>query len=216
YSVYIGTDLIYGHDPRTTGQTLFSLFPPEEISVNESGTLKAADAAKTGLGKTQDFPLLPEVGAGFFIFEDVPTDNWFDPPLASGFEYRMTGDSFFTDILELPTGLDADGLFSVSVAGNLLGNFREGQGVSFLDLIGAPVSEFTLAGIDPLVDSEQRDAFPLRLAFDTPTASFSMTPILADDVDPTPIPEKSSILSIALLALGLSSLARKQKVESTC
>lgn len=39
YDVYIGSQLIYGHDPTVTGDGVGSLFPPMEYSVNTNGVV---------------------------------------------------------------------------------------------------------------------------------------------------------------------------------
>lgn len=213
YSVYIGETLVYSHDPIKEGQSPLSLFPPKEFEVDESGTLMVSDVLRTGLGSAQQFPLLPQVAAGLFTFTDVPSGNWFDPPLASGFEYQMTGESFFTEILEFPVGVDGDGFFAISVDNILLGEFGIGESVNFVDLLGGPVSSFTLSGIDPAVDSTFGDAFPLRLAFDTPTASFTMSPIIADDSSAS-VPEPASAVAILSLGFGFF-VVRRRKVKAS-
>ena len=55
----------------------------------------------------------------------------------------------------------------------------------------SPVDFFTVSGISPLVDGGNPTAFPTFLAFDRPTASFTMTPI----------PEPASLL-LLLMAMG--------------
>ncbi|MFO1050588.1 MAG: hypothetical protein U1F36_00070 [Planctomycetota bacterium] len=126
-------------------------------------------------GRSQALPLLPDNGRGF---TRGPSGNWFDPPLALGFEFQQSGTSLFTDILSLPVGIDADGFFEVQVGSQSLGRFAEGTRVDFRHLlVGNGVPSFRIFGIDPAVDSTDVRAFPVQLAFDTPTADFTMTPL---------------------------------------
>ena len=226
YSVYIGEQQIYGYNPATRGGDPFDLFGPgKEVQVDESGMLSIIRAASGGVGATQDFPILPQVEAGRFTFSNVPSGDWFDPPFADGFEYVMTGDSFFTDILDFPDGIDADNQFTVSVGDVDLGNYGPGQRLNFGEVFGSPVPQFTLTGIDPSVDTALGDAFPLRLAFDTPRADFDMIPIIATvqpdpepdtepGSDPISVPEPSLILSLMMIGT-LGGLVRQRQVASS-
>jgi hypothetical protein len=113
-----------------------------------------------------------------FQFCNGRTGRWFDPPLAIGYDFQQTGSSLFTDILALPVGIDGDGLFEVQVGNQSLGQFAQGTGVSFVQLLGNGVPSFRIVGIDPAKDSTDVEAFPVKLAFNTPTADFTMTPVL--------------------------------------
>jgi hypothetical protein len=97
------------------------------------------------IGWTQNNPVMPEVTEpGRWVFVDVPTGRWFDPPTAYGFRYEMTGDRLFTQVLDFPTGIDDDNLFTITVEDQNLGEFSPGENVSFLDLLGTGVSAFTI------------------------------------------------------------------------
>lgn len=124
-------------------------------------------------GDTQQFPVIPEVG---YQFANAPTAQWFDPPLALGYEFQQTGASLFNGILTLPIGIDGDGLFEVQVGNQSLGQFAEGAGVDFVQLLGGGVPSFRIIGIDPAIDAVD-GCFPVKLAFDTPSADFTMTPV---------------------------------------
>lgn len=157
-------------------------------------------------GLTQETPWLPEDRIDdSWLFEEVPTGRWFDPPMAAGFHYVMTEPgSLFTDLLDFPDGIDSDNLFTVKVGDRVLGEFGPGQRVDFADIFGAGVPEFTLLGIAPLVDATDPMAFPLKMGFNTPRASFRMTPIIAEG-----IPEPGMVVGITLF--GLSSLCVKKR-----
>ncbi|NEO25397.1 MAG: hypothetical protein F6K03_00490 [Kamptonema sp. SIO4C4] len=158
------------------------------------------------IGVSPTVAVLPsQIITGVFVFTLVPSGNWFDPPMADSFEYEMiaseqpvglsgrvfpgmTGteeveNSLFTEISGLPTGIDADDRFTVSVEGVVLGEFSAADTVNFADYAeelgdllvdGEGVKKFTISDIDPSVDSENPLAFPVKLEFNTPTASFEM------------------------------------------
>ena len=72
YSVYIGEELIYGHDPIAENQTAFSLFPPAEFSVNESGVID--------LSSELDVIFLQDL-SGSFRDDDLPVLKSLASPL---------------------------------------------------------------------------------------------------------------------------------------
>ena len=173
-----------------------------------------SEAGGTIEGSSQENPILPDsiTQIGAFIFNNVFSGAWVDPPTAYGFEYSMISPgSLFTQILDFPIGLDADNLFTVSVGETNLGAFAPGSSVDFVSLLGAGVPQFTITGIDPLVDPSNPTAFPLQLAFNTPTASFQMQALQSPTS--TSVPEPSSIFGIfALSSFGVGSrLLRKQQ-----
>jgi len=151
------------------------------------------------IGWTQTNPVMPDVTEpGRWIFTDVPNRRWFDPPTAYGFRYTMTGDRLFTHVLDFPTGIDDDNLFTITVEDQILGEFSPGQNVSFLDLLGRGVNAFSITDINPLVDPEDPSAFPLKLAFDGESASFEMIALTKESQD---IPEGSTPLSLMIFSL---------------
>ena len=129
-------------------------------------------------GGAQENPALPDSGdAGGWAFDGAESGTWFDPPVVPGYRYTMTSASLFEAILDFPTGFDAP--FTVTVGDTPLGEFSPGDVVSL-----GGVSEFTITGIQPMVDAEDAAAFPIKLAFDTPTADFVMAPLEAADIGP--------------------------------
>lgn len=146
----------------------------------------------------QDVPSLPSLLGpnGEFIFDDAVSGLWFDPPFVPGFRYTMLGDSLFTQILDFPVDFASD--FEVVVDGVSLGSFGPGESVDFVALMGDGVNEFTVQGIEPLVDAADATAFPLQLAFNTATADFMMAAV----------PEPTCGLLMTLGGLGIL-LARR-------
>ncbi len=156
-------------------------------------------------GSNQFRPIFPGfVFIGIFVFNNVPSGRWVDPPSADGFEYEMTSrdvpvgvasrvfpgmtgvgqadDAVFTRISGFPTGVDADDTFVVSVEGTVLGEFSPGDTLRFSDyaqalgdrLVDGGVRKFTISEINPSVNARNPVAFPLQLEFNTDTASFEM------------------------------------------
>ena len=160
-------------------------------------------------GSSQENPILPErfelIGGHQFVFNNVPRGFWYDPPAAFGFEYTMLSDSLFTQILDFPVGIDTDDLFTVTVGDNVLGEFGPGQSVDFVSLLGGGVSSFTVTGIDPLVDGSDPTAFPIRLDFNTETASFEMRALTAST------PEPSVLIGLGTLALTTGALLKRKR-----
>lgn len=169
-----------------------------------AGSLEAAIVQDNPVIPSESLPiaslppeLLPPPGSGTvvqgaYVFNNVPSGRWFDPPFVDSFIYTMTtAGSLFTKIDDFPTGF---GNVNVSVGGTLLGSYGPGQSVSF----GSGVSSFMISGIHPLVDAASATAFPLQLEFSTPTADFAMLAV-------TSVPEPGSVVvwSIAAGILGI-------------
>ncbi len=148
------------------------------------------------LGATQENPVLPTLAHGNIMhFTNVASGMWFDPPAVSSFVYTAELGTLFAEIMDFPTGFSDS--FTVSVAGTLVGEFGPGESVDFVSLFGDGISEFTISGINPLVDAEDPLAFPLQIAFTTPTGSFTMTAVVPEPA--------SALLLLALLGLGTMS-----------
>lgn len=146
-----------------------------DFQVTQATTVTLTTSMSCGLeGGQQSFPVTPQVGNQFL---NGASGAWFDPPLALGYDFQQTGASLFTDILTLPVGIDGDGLFEVQVGAQSLGQFAEGSRVDFVQLLGNGVPSFRIVGIDPAIDAVD-GCFPVKLAFNTPTADFTMTPVL--------------------------------------
>ena len=162
--------------------------------------------ASFAAGATQDTPRMPDritappiidtpdawdptrPGAAFLAPQ---TGTWFDPEVASGYDFRTSGGLLFTTIMGLPTGFD--GKFEVWVGDEFIGLFGAPDAVDFVARLGHGVAGFQIRGIVPGTDPGDPTAFPIQLAF-TGDGDFVMTPIGI-----TAVPEPSSL---GMLAAG--------------
>ena len=128
-------------------------------------------------GESPDNPVLPGgiIGPGKYVFTSQSgTGMWFDPPFVDKYFYQTDGNSNFTSVglPPLTTVPDGDGLYEVVSA---LGTVTVSAGGTHN--FSSPVGEFTVRGINPLVDGGDPLAFPTFLTFDQQTVSFTMTAI---------------------------------------
>jgi|APTNR8051073442_1049403.scaffolds.fasta_scaffold15534_2 hypothetical protein len=116
--------------------------------------------------------------------------KWFDPPMVEEYSYRTLDGSYFSAV-ELPVGLDTeDGQFTLWFDGKSE-VVDEGVFFSFVDHHaggGNLVNTFRITGIEPTVDAEDPQAFPVRLAFwdgsePLSSASFAIRPAVRYQVD---------------------------------
>jgi hypothetical protein len=157
------------------------------------------------IADSQFNPLLPDSTLdGVFRFIDVIGGKWYDPPSAYGFRYEMTGNSLFTSILNFPVGFENP--FTVSVGDTNLGEFLPGDSIDFVSLLGGGVSEFTITGLN--VDPTNPTAFPIKLDFDTDTASFDMHALIEEDSQN--VPEPVSVFSLLTFGSGVVLLRRRK------
>ena len=161
----------------------------------------AVSGELVGPGQGQSNPILPTstMPNGTFVFAGVGSGLWYDPKTAFGYQYQMTSNSLFTEILELPTGFAST--VEISAPGcDIPGPFGPGDRISFKTLCGGGVSLFDITGINPLVDPTDPSAFPIKIGFNTITADFTAMPLTE------PTSDVAEPASLVLLALGLAGL----------
>lgn len=150
-------------------------------------------------GATQQNPVLPSStnANGQFVFNNIPSGTWADPPNTYGFDYVGTSGTLFTQI-GLPTGfVDPFDVFIGSTFSTLLGTFTGGSMVDFVTLGGAAQGQFRITGINPRFDSTLDPAgFPVQVFFSTATGSFTMLPL-------TDVPEPRTV---GLLLIGVCAI----------
>lgn len=148
------------------------------------------------VGSWQDRPILASNNSGSELeFTGVPTGRWVDTPLGTAFLVTATNGTLFSQIVE--AGFNSD--FSVSVAGIELGQFTAGQSVGFGSFPGGGVSEFLISGTSPQLDPYEPLGFPLKLAFTTPTGSFTMSAV----------PEPATIATLVCTMIAFSAFRRR-------
>jgi hypothetical protein len=151
------------------------------------------------MGTWQDRAISPTYSSnGRFEFTNVASGQWFDPPFVSSLRYTATNGTFFSAIQEFPTGFES---LTLSVDGNVLGQFAAGQNFNFQGFPLGGVSEFVISGINPLVDLEDPLGLPLKLAFTTPTGSFFMA---------AAVPEPGTCVLLFVAMFAPNSTRRRQ------
>ena len=98
--------------------------------------------------------------------------------------------------------------FTVEANGQNLGSYSPGQIVDFTQFSTGGVSNFRVTGINPLVDPANPTVFPLKLAFNTPTANFTMqglTPAI------TAVPEPGTLALLAMAAGPVAGVAVRRR-----
>jgi len=159
------------------------------------------------IGTTPENPFLPILNdpsnPNGFSFLGVPVIGgeffFFDPDVAVGYDYAVTGDALFASVL-IPTALpNGDSNFILELPG--FGNFPLISGTPF-DLLAVNYlgfSNFRISDIDTMemLDPTNPLAFVTGLNFTSSgTVNVTQNPIVVN------IPEPSSLLSFGLLGLG--------------
>ena len=170
-------------------------------------------------GTTPDNPVLPipDPNSRTFIFPPIPVVPnqlvFFDPDIAVGYEYAVTGGPLFASVLipgALPRG---DSNFLLELPG--FGNFPLVAGTPFnlLNIDPDGFDQFQITGIDQneLLDPTNPVAFVTGLEFTAPgTVNVTQTPIIQSIPNVVGTPEPSSVVGLVILGGGLV-LARRWK-----
>lgn len=145
-----------------------------------------------GSGLSQSTAIGPTSSAnGVYVFNNIPSGAWVDPPSAKGFTYLVaTPGGLFTKIDSLPTGFAST--MVISVDGYNLGPFAPGDSLDLSSFPGGGATEFTITGINPLGTSTD---FPLQMEFNQSNVDFLMSAV--------PVPEPAMLALFALGGLGL-------------
>ncbi len=179
YCVWLGTNSLCNTGANNSPTNpLFPTNPGGGSSSSSSSSGGSSSSSSGGGGSLEPW-----------VFTQVPSGRWTDPPFVNGFAYTGTGGTLF-DKITLPTGYGAS--FNVYLAGNnLFGTFSAGDVVDFL---AGGVSYFEIRGIAPAVDAASPTAFPLQVFFEGGgNGDFTQLGLEAADV-----PEPATWVMIAL------------------
>lgn len=133
---------------------------------------------------------------------------WYDPELASGYDFETSGGSGFAAITGLPRGFQQP--FDILVNGAVVAHVAGGGTYSFTQALGHSVSKFGIRNIVPGVDPNSPTAFPIGLTFDSASPTFTMT---ATDISAVPEAQSSWNFLLGTAALG-GVLARRRTVRA--
>jgi hypothetical protein len=189
---------------RGNYELFVDVYDPQESPDFSVATSGGGGFGKEMRGLTQQNPILPNsIQNGWQVFNKVPGCRWFDPPTTYGFEFQSLEDTLFTEILDFPAGDDQE--FTVAVGDSILGNFSPGDKLDFVSLLGYPVDNFRITGIDSLFGETAETAFPIQLAFQEREGSFKMRQI-SKPIDAEPVPEPGSILAAKGMVLWFAAM----------
>jgi hypothetical protein len=162
------------------------------------------------VGSTPEDPVLPDrtsTDPPFFEFLNPVPGLWYDPPLAEGYTYELTGGATFTEVIAPPASFGYGSLDVFIPGTGVVGTAL--PGVSF-DLDPYDSAVFSLLGVDPpYVDVADPTAFPTFLDWTGPATSLTMTPIL---VRPS-LPEPATFALLALAGAAVAGRHLRRKPE---
>jgi hypothetical protein len=189
---------------RGNYELFVDVYEPQDSPDFSVATSGGGGFGKEKRGLTQQNPILPNsIQNGWQVFNKVPGCRWFDPPTTYGFEFQSLENTLFTEILDFPAGDDQE--FTVAVGDSILGNFSPGDKLDFVSLLGYPVDNFRITGIDSLFGETAETAFPIQLAFQEREGSFKMRQI-SQPIDAEAVPEPGSILATKGMVLWFAAM----------
>ena len=189
---------------RGNYELFVDVYDPQDSPDFSVATSGGGGFGKEKRGLTQQNPILPNsIQNGWQVFNKVPGCRWYDPPTTHGFEFQSLEDTLFTEILDFPAGDDQE--FTVSVGDSILGNFSPGDKLDFVSLLGYPVDNFRITGIDSLFGPTAETAFPIQLAFQEREGSFKMRQI-SKPIDAEAVPEPGTILATKGMLLWFAAM----------
>jgi hypothetical protein len=197
-------------------QSLFALDAGFDGASSFQGFFSTTEGSFTTgsiMGTTPENPFVPTPNPdnpdGGFIFPEVPVTGggffFFDPDVAVGYDYSVTGGPLFASVL-IPSALpNGDSNFILELPG--FGNFPLISGTPFdlLTLNPLGFNNFSITGIDTseMLDPTNPLAFVTGLSFtNNGTVNVTQTPIIENIPDPVSTPEPSALLGLGLLGFG--------------
>lgn len=167
-------------------------------------------------GSSRLVPISAQQVGDALMFDNAQSGFWFATPSnlsGNSFELEMTGDAKLNQINNFLAGLTDGTLFTVSVGDSILGQYKSGDNVDFVQLLGSGVSKFKVTSNKTLTASEL-NALSSQFIFDKNSASFKMTPSSSTQPSPRPRPVPEPTSALALLIFGGAWMLKRRTSSS--
>ncbi|MFB2891362.1 PEP-CTERM sorting domain-containing protein [Aerosakkonemataceae cyanobacterium BLCC-F50] len=171
-------------------------------------------------GSSRLVPISAQQVGDALMFDNAQSGFWFATPSnlsGNSFELEMAGDAKFNAVSNFLAGLNDSSLFSISVGDSIVGQYKSGDNIDFVKLLGSGVSKFKVTSDRGFTASDLKalssPTYSSQFIFDRETASFKMTSSSQPNPQPKPVPEPTSAL--ALLIFGGAWMLKRQYSCST-
>lgn len=159
-------------------------------------------------GSSRLVPISAQQVGDALMFDNAQSGFWFATPSSisgNSFELEMAGDAKFNAVSNFLAGLNDSSLFTISVGDSIVGQYKSGDNIDFVKLLGSGVSKFKVTSNQGFTASDLKalssPTYSSQFIFDRETASFKMTSSSQQpNPQPKPVPEPTSAL--ALLIFG--------------
>lgn len=171
-------------------------------------------------GSSRLVPISAQQVGDALMFDNAQSGFWFATPSSisgNSFELEMAGDAKFNAVSNFLAGLNDSSLFTISVGDSIVGQYKSGDNIDFVKLLGSGVSKFKVTSNQGFTASDLKalssPTYSSQFIFDRETASFKMTSSSQQpNPQPKPVPEPTSAL--ALLIFGGAWMLKRRTSSS--
>ncbi|MFB2876661.1 PEP-CTERM sorting domain-containing protein [Floridanema aerugineum] len=170
-------------------------------------------------GSSRLVPISAQQVGDSLMFDNAQSGFWFATPSnlsGNSFELEMAGDAKFNAVSNFLAGLNDSSLFTISVGDAIVGQYKSGDNIDFIKLLGSGVSKFKVTSNQGFTASDLKalssPTYSSQFIFDRETASFKMTSSSQPNPQPKPVPEPTSAL--ALLIFGGAWMLKRRTSSS--
>lgn len=196
-------DVFLGSTIQAVSATQHSLNDDGQVAfayILADGRTGVARADPDIAGMSPGNPILPpDAGGDHWEFRSPGARRWYDPILANGYLYTLTGEGSFLEVMV------ASGFFDLQiVVDGVVVEADLDAGESYFFASG--VKAFAIVGILPPLDGSDPSAFPTFLDFSGSPTRLTMTALPA-----VPEPVSAALFAVGLLGLGMWCRATKAR-----